>query len=246
MDSKVFKNSEKSKELYSKYPFPNHPGVINGVQRNCERYLKKIINKKINILVLGCGTGEEALGISKAFKKASKITAIEPCKESYSIAKILLKGEKKINLIHSDIEFFANNNKKLWDFIWCSGVLHHTEKPLNNLRLINGLLEENGNFLLSMYHHSHNRILFTSDTVFPDENNSKYSKAQIMDNTSHPIEITKNWKSYKEFINKGGFKIMNVLQKINMPAPIGPLEFLYEMIWKLRKIEMMRVLLCKK
>ena len=91
-------NVETSDAFYTQYPFPNHPSHIVGARNFAKRFLKHWNTPCKNLLVLGCGTGEEVKGLSEGLPKIASICAVEPCEASYSIAKDLLVSDPCSNV----------------------------------------------------------------------------------------------------------------------------------------------------
>ena len=120
-----------------------NPNFINSDQ-------VQITNKKINILIAGCGTGIQVLEASRYDN--CEITAIDLSNSSISYAKRKVDeyGIKNVNFIEMDL-LELTQLKKRFDLIECSGVIHHMKDPEKGLaNLINSL--ETGGFLkLGLY-----------------------------------------------------------------------------------------------
>ena len=107
-------------------------------------------NKKLNVLIAGCGTGIQILEASRY--RNCEITAIDLSKSSISYAerKVDEYGMKNVNFIEMDILEMAQLNKK-FDLIECSGVLHHMKDPLKGLSNLIETLEPQGFLKLGLY-----------------------------------------------------------------------------------------------
>ncbi len=157
-----------SKEVKSQYesnPYPrwrynsfakekkiNFLSVINS-----EIYPNKIdsdqfylTDKKLNILIAGCGTGIQILEASRYSN--CEITAIDLSKSSISYAKRKVEeyGMQNINFVEMDLLELTQLNKK-FDLIECSGVLHHMEDPRKGLTNLIDCLEAKGFLKLGFY-----------------------------------------------------------------------------------------------
>ena len=90
-----------------------------------------LTNKKISILIAGCGTGIQILEASRYSN--CEITAIDLSTSSISYAKRKVDeyGMKNINFIEMDLLELDQLNKK-FDLIECSGVLHHLKNPFGS------------------------------------------------------------------------------------------------------------------
>lgn len=92
------------------------------------------------VLEVGCGTGETALGIAK---KGGKVVAIDYSKEAIRIAK-----QKQ----HPNLEFRTCEYKDVrgkFDIIVMQEVLEHMDDPLANLRRIKRKLAPRGKIILT-------------------------------------------------------------------------------------------------
>ena len=119
------------------------PNIIN-------TNLVKLINKKINILIAGCGTGIQILEASRYDN--CEITAIDLSNSSISYAKRKIDeyGLKNINFIEMDLLELKSLNKS-FDLIECSGVLHHMNEPTKGLSNLIEVLEPKGFIKLGFY-----------------------------------------------------------------------------------------------
>ena len=99
------------------------------------------------ILSAGCGT-EQAVQLALT-NPQSLIVGIDISESSIEFSK---KLAEKYNL--KNIEFILNdfnNHKDVYDFIICTGVIHHTQSPLNSLRNIGSMLSDNGLAYIAVY-----------------------------------------------------------------------------------------------
>ena len=154
--------SKKVRNQYEENPYPrwNHfPKNVNQIELN--EYLNaskiklkfQIFNKKdnINILIAGCGTGQEALYVSSLIKNCN-ITAIDisSASLSYAIRKSTEYGLNNISFYQCDILDVEKLNQK-YDLIISSGVLHHMEKPLDGWKVLKKCLNQNGLMKIALY-----------------------------------------------------------------------------------------------
>ncbi len=107
-------------------------------------------NKKINILIAGCGTGIQIIEASRYSN--CKITAIDLSNSSISYAKRKVDeyGLKNVDFIEMDLLELTSLNKR-FDLIECSGVLHHMNDPIKGLSNLFDVLEPKGFIKLGLY-----------------------------------------------------------------------------------------------
>ncbi|WP_269615905.1 class I SAM-dependent methyltransferase [Prochlorococcus marinus] len=110
----------------------------------------QLTNKKINILIAGCGTGIQIIEASRYSN--CEIIAIDLSNSSISYAKRKVDeyGLKNINFIEMDLLELTSLNKR-FDLIECSGVLHHMNEPNKGLSNLFDVLEPDGFLKLGLY-----------------------------------------------------------------------------------------------
>ena len=142
------------KRQYEENPFPRwrftlRPIKGNDINEFTNRYSDTFF-KKPEILIAGCGTGQQAMAWS-AYKD-SKIYAVDLSSESlaYAIRKAKEKNIKNINFYHLDLLDIGLLNKK-FDLIISTGCLHHMEKPEDGLESLVNVLKPEGLIYLGLY-----------------------------------------------------------------------------------------------
>ena len=110
----------------------------------------KLKNRKINVLIAGCGTGIQIIEASRY--ENCEIIAIDLSNSSISYAKRKVDeyGLNNVNFIEMDLLELASLNKK-FDLIECSGVLHHMNDPNMGLSNLLNVLEPGGFLKLGLY-----------------------------------------------------------------------------------------------
>ena len=148
------KTSLLMKRQYEENPFPRwrftlRPIKGNDINEFTNRYSDTFF-KKPEILIAGCGTGQQAMAWS-AYKD-SKIYAVDLSSESlaYAIRKAKEKNIKNINFYHLDLLDLELLNKK-FDIIISTGCLHHMEKPEDGLESLVNVLKPQGLIYLGLY-----------------------------------------------------------------------------------------------
>ena len=148
------KTSLLMKRQYEENPFPRwrftlRPIKGNDINEFTNRYSGTFF-KKPEILIAGCGTGQQAMAWS-AYKD-SKIYAVDLSSESlaYAIRKAKEKNIKNINFYHLDLLDLELLNKN-FDIIISTGCLHHMEKPEDGLESLVNVLKPEGLIYLGLY-----------------------------------------------------------------------------------------------
>ena len=142
------------------YPYPRWKGRLNiNTQEQSvtlgysSRYLENKISfdNEYEILVAGCGTGQEAVNMASLFSN-SRILAVDLSLPSlcYAKKKMYENSITNIEFLQSDILNLGNFNKK-FDIITSCGVLHHLDKPEEGLNVLKKLLKQDGVIKLALY-----------------------------------------------------------------------------------------------
>ena len=156
------------RNLYETFPFPardparDRPG---GVPVSPTDILGKLnhhgfggrrhFGKGFRALVAGGGTGDAAIFLAAQLREAdAEVVCLDLSKASLAVAcaRAALQGlEKRIRWIHASILDVASLDLGRFDYISCLGVLHHLADPDEGLRLLTGLLAEDGAMGLMVY-----------------------------------------------------------------------------------------------
>ncbi|HEX4304046.1 MAG TPA: methyltransferase domain-containing protein [Rhizomicrobium sp.] len=125
-------------DLWLRMHFPNLPPVPRPLG-------------PLEILVAGCGTGQEAIGSSRRFA-SSNVLAVDLSLGSLAYAK-----RKTAELSIGNIEYAQGDILSLgkldrrFDVIECAGVLHHLADPLAGWRVLKDLCKPGGIMLMALY-----------------------------------------------------------------------------------------------
>ena len=154
--------SQKVKSQYEENPYPRwryayysesqNISIVQGINNEIKPNIisSRIGNSQLQILVAGCGTGNQILN-TQSYKNA-KVTAIDLSLSSlaYAQRKINELGIDNVELIEMDI-LKVNLLKKKFDIILCSGVLHHMYDPSAGLKSLLDVLKNNCFMKLGLY-----------------------------------------------------------------------------------------------
>jgi len=154
--------SSKVRDQYEDNPYPRwvntglsiKPTTFSKISKNLKLRLndKRIFDIEApNILIAGCGTGQQAIYKASEFKNA-KILAVDLSLSSLAYAKRKTNelGIQNIDYMQADILDLSKLNKK-FDIIYCSGVLHHMDQPMDGWRSLKNCLEEGGVMNIGLY-----------------------------------------------------------------------------------------------
>ena len=105
----------------------------------------------IDVLIAGCGTGQQSIQTAKRFP-AARILAVDLSTASLAYAKRKSRelGIANIEYAQADI-LRLESIRKTFDFIECVGVLHHLEDPAAGWRVLRSLLRPGGVMHIGLY-----------------------------------------------------------------------------------------------
>jgi SAM-dependent methyltransferase len=145
--------------LYDEYPYPGHGVVSSVVASLLERPLRDLQLRRgridVRVLDAGCGTGEQALGIKRAFPQA-EVVGIDLNGTSLELARRL--AERKNLPVRFEQRDVTQPIEDLgrFDAVVSVGVLHHLPEPGAGLETLRQLVAPGG-FLLGMVYGRHGK-----------------------------------------------------------------------------------------
>ncbi len=143
--------------FYKTKPFPNYKkkdnknSILNTGDKN---YIaKKIKNHfKFNKKILEVGSGTCQLSNYLSIGTNNEIVAMDTTLESLKLGKKFSDQNsiKNINYVKADLfdDIFEEN---VFDLVWCSGVLHHTNEPYNGFKNILRYVKKDGYIIIGLY-----------------------------------------------------------------------------------------------
>jgi ubiquinone/menaquinone biosynthesis C-methylase UbiE len=137
--------SLKVREQYEEFPYPRWRELPISAK-------SPAFNKAgIQILVAGCGTGQEPLILAQSYPQA-EILAIDLSRTSlaYAARKAEELGIKNVAFRHADILQLGSLDKK-FDCICAGGVLHHMQDPVAGWKVLTKLLKPGGFMRIGLY-----------------------------------------------------------------------------------------------
>jgi SAM-dependent methyltransferase len=133
-------------------PYPKWKFKSKGM--DIQLMLKNIggdVNADLNVLIAGCGTGGQVIECALGNPDA-KITAIDLSPVSLKYAKLMAQRFDVTNIEFKLLDILdVKKLKKVFDYIVCTGVLHHMESPQAGLNALESVLASNGYMRLALY-----------------------------------------------------------------------------------------------
>ncbi|MCU1356437.1 MAG: SAM-dependent methlyltransferase [Acidimicrobiales bacterium] len=145
-------SSEATAELYDEHPYPAH-GVVSGVvARLVSGCLGDLLasGRPVRVLDAGCGTGEQTLGLKRAFP-AAEVVGVDLNERSLELAREY-RGRHGIDVQFERADLLAPvEGLGSFDLIVSIGVLHHLAEPELGLRTLRALSAPGGRLLAMLY-----------------------------------------------------------------------------------------------
>lgn len=154
--------SQAVRTQYEENPYPrwtkgvlqHKPMTIRAVLESnplCMAPKHYVTPRKPQILVAGCGTGQQALYVASRYANADVLAVdLSLNSLSYAIRKSTEYGVTNIEYVQGDIMELGSLDRQ-FDLVDCMGVLHHLKYPLAGWRVLRNLLQPDGLMRIGLY-----------------------------------------------------------------------------------------------
>lgn len=174
----AFETAPLAQVLHELYPHADLTALLPGPAR---------------ILVAGCGTGQNAIATARRFL-ASRVLAVDLSLTSlgYAKRKTLELGVDGVEYAQADLLALSPLDER-FDYIECSGVLHHLADPLAGWRTLTALLAPRGVMRVALYselgrrHVARARALIAERGFAPTASGIRACRAAIRSSGDDPL-----------------------------------------------------------
>lgn len=234
LDPSFDETTKKVISFYNKNPFPNYnvgdnkSTILAKGDNSYLKYLKKFIGFNKKMLEVGCGTGQYsnyfAIGTNNI------VYALDPTLNSLKLAKSFSDKNNIKNIKYINGSIFEDIfNKESFDFVFCSGVLHHTKDTYLGFKRCSELVKKNGYILIGLYN-SYSRfsikkilyklfgkkIIIKLDPILREKKNSDAAiDAWIKDQYDHPVERAHSIDELLNWFKSENIKPISGIPNIN-------------------------------
>jgi SAM-dependent methyltransferase len=130
------------------------------MRRSLGRYFRAdelaFLDRPFDVLIAGCGTGQQAVQAALAYGPQAQVLAIDLSAASLAYAARMAErfGASNVAFAHADLQTLHEADPQLagrFRIIECTGVLHHLAEPLRGWRALLQCLAEDGRMLVGLY-----------------------------------------------------------------------------------------------
>ena len=232
------KTTKSVTKFYEIEPFPNYSLNENkrsllekGDSNDLSKKLKEFIGFNKSFIEIGSGTSQ--LSNYLAAGTNNKIYAFDPTEPALRLG-YNFASENNINnvtFINADI-FDDVLEDEIFDFVWCSGVLHHTKDPFSGFKIIQKSLKTNGYILIGLYNKygrfrtfvrqflykifGRKLIMFMDPHLRTLDKRTSQRKINswIRDQYEHPVEQSHTFDEVLKWFDDHGIEFINSIPSI--------------------------------
>lgn len=201
---------------YENYPFPSRDpeaekkGLSITYNENLDllNYYcfsgKQSFNNGFRSLVAGAGTGDAVIALSEQLReKDAKVVYLDLSESSMNVAKkrAEIRGLNNIEWIQGSILDLPKLGLEKFDYINCSGVLHHLDSTEDGLTALTSVLKDDGAMLIMLYAKYGRTAIYHMQDMMRIVNKNENDMQNKVENCKSILnELPEsNWfKSYKE------------------------------------------------
>lgn len=241
--------TEEMKTFYEANPFPNYQDMgrredlrAKVAKRTFMRLLDEQIPDNAKILEIGCGTGQ--LSNFLALKEGRTISAVDISSKSLEMAQRFKDKNQLNNVTFSQMNLFKPIFKpESFDFVICTGVLHHTRNPFLGFQTISKFVKKGGFTVIGLYNTygripllvrgfiirlCGDRFKFLDPRLRSTNLNSIEKHIWFMDQYKNPHESTHTIGEVLNWFEATGFEFINSIPKFKAVKSIAKTENLFK------------------
>jgi len=183
------------------FTFTNHD-LMDSVNYHCFEG-KRDFSKGFRVLIAGGGTGTSTITWAEQLRDTDgevvyldmTQTSMDTCKKRAEI-----RGLTNIHWVHDSILELPNLELGKFDYICCTGVLHHLESPETGLAALKSVLKDDGAMLIMLYAKYGRSAIYGLQDLMATINQGEEDLQQHVDNCKTVLkDISKdNWLNYNK------------------------------------------------
>jgi len=189
---------EEVRNQYESYPYPprdpkNEKKIFTHVSSASLEFLnyyhyegKQDFSSNYKVLIAGGGTGDALVTLAEQCRyKKVKIVYLDISKASLEVAKARLEArgiEDKVEWVHGSLLDCPKLFDEKFNYINCSGVLHHLESPEEGLKALNLVLKDGGVMAIMLYARYGRQAVYQIQDALKILNKSEEDMGQKVEN----------------------------------------------------------------
>lgn len=160
---------------------------------------KQTFDKGFRVLIAGGGTGDSSTYMAEQLrdKKGAEVVYLDFSKKSMEIAKkrAQYRGLKNITFINDSIFNIPTLDLGKFDYINCSGVLHHLSSPQEGLKILQESLKPEGGCGIMVYAKYGRTAVYHIQELMRQVNKGEKSRQKEVENAKKILESlpSTNW-----------------------------------------------------
>ena len=226
-------------DFYGIEPFPNYSKnedirslLEKGNKNDLSRQLKEFIGLNKSFVEVGSGTSQ--LSNYLAAGTNNKVFALDPTETSLRLGhNFAVKNNiKNVYFVNADI-FEDVLMDETFDFVWSSGVLHHTDDPYLGFKIIQKSLKVNGYMFIGLYNRYGRFRTFVRQKLYKifgkklimildpylrsldKDSSQKKIESWIRDQYEHPVEKSHTFDEVLNWFDENNIEFINSIPSIN-------------------------------
>lgn len=206
---------EEVRQQYENYPYPardpanekNQLYVSKSCSLDCLNYYafegKRDFSKSFRVLVAGGGTGDDVIYLAEQLRDTeAEVVYLDMTQASMNIAqeRAKIRKLKNITWIHESLLNLNKQEHGEFDFISCTGVLHHLENPDEGLKALTKVLQPDGGMYLMVYATIGRTGIYQMQELMREINTDTPNIQDCVDNTKKVLNGLPpgNWFSFNK------------------------------------------------
>lgn len=244
--------TEKVTDFYKVAPFPNYndfqskSDLLKSVNSNI--FIKDLKNQiGFNKKLIEVGSGTSQLSLALASGTNNEIVALDPTLESLKLGAEFAAKNNINNVKFLNADIFDNPIKNnYFDYVWCSGVLHHTQNSQEGFEIICNWLKPGGTIIIGLYNTygrfrtnirqylykifgkgNFSRSLITKlDPYLRQVKSDKKKEAWMRDQYEHPVERSHTLDEVLKWFRKKNINFVGSLPNPALETQYQPISLM--------------------
>ena len=233
------KTTQSVTDFYNVEPFPNYEAnenkgslLLKGDRNELSKKLKEHIGLNKSFIEIGSGTSQ--LSNYLAAGTNNNIVAFDPTEAALRLGYDFATKNNINNVTFVNADIFDDIlQDEVFDFVWCSGVLHHTKDPYEGFKIIQKSLKAKGLIFIGLYNKYGRFRTYVRQMLYKifgrplvmvmdpylrslnKDTSERKINSWIRDQYEHPVEKTHTFDEVLDWFDIHGIEFVNSIPSIN-------------------------------